>query len=368
MVKLRTGITSIMAFSASLLEDGPRNLDNGIENHIAEFTSPSTFCSDNGVNKATYQDVMVSMINKKLPIPVVFRHEPTIMAYLIQVEKEDTACENRKYKKGKRKTKEGKCTSSTLTFNFSFQNAVYPHPTSLTTDMLNEYLKSLGTSRNKSKIGKLLKFEVAVTGDTPTSRGFRDLNIYVKAAKTFPFVPFDSIFTQEVCNFQKIPTGFISYASSLCDKRITDIFVSDEPVYMGTKVRYRRGIDKKTARHQRQVQTALALLSFPRRERLSLFFNAAPISRFYRKAVDDNVVEPINTCIQQVMGLMGEKEEHWIIHDSYKDFKNWTIEKDNGIREGLMKIRTDKLVTNKKRKTDLFKVTVNNDKVSISLK
>lgn len=357
-----------MSFSASLLEDGPRTTDKGIEKSIAEFTSPATFCSDKGVNENDFKDEVVSLINQQLPIPVVFRRTPSIVAYLIQVEKEDTTCENRKYTKGKRKTKDGLRVGSTLTFNFSFQNAVYPHPTSLSTDMLSEYLKTLGKSRDKTKVGKLLKFEVAVTGDTPTSRGFRDLNIYVENAKTDSFVPFDSVFTQEVCNFQKVPTGFIDHASSLTTKRITDLFVVDEPLYMGTKVRYRRGIDKKTAQNQRQVQTALALMSFPRQERLSLFFNAAPISRFYRKAAEDNVKEPMNTCIQKVLGLLGEKEDHWSIHKSYKELENWSIEKDNTIRQSLKNTRTDKLVTKKKKKQDMFKVTVKPTGVCVSLK
>jgi len=309
------------------------------------------------------------MINEQLPIPVVFRRETPIMAYLIQVEREDTACENRKYTKGKRKTKDCK-VGSTLTFNFSFHNAVYPHPTSLSTDMLSDYLKSLGNSKNKTKVGKLLKFEVAVTGDTPTSRGFRDLNVYVENSKPDPFVPFDSVFTQEVCNFQKVPIGFINHASSICDKRITDVFVVDEPLYMGTKVRYRRGVDKKTAQNQRQVQTALALMSFPRKERLSLFFHAAPIARFYRKAEDDKggkVGEPMNTCIQKIMNLIGEKDDHWTLHNTYKDLQNWSIDKDNTIRTSLNQSKTDKLIIKKKRKTDMFKVTVTNNRVNISI-
>ena len=203
-------LTISMSFTSSLLEGGPRLSSKGVDQYIREFTSPSTFCTDRSISADNFQDSVVSMINEQLPIPVVFRRETPIMAYLIQVEREDTACENRKYTKGKRKTKDCK-VGSTLTFNFSFHNAVYPHPTSLSTDMLSDYLKSLGNSKNKTKVGKLLKFEVAVTGDTPTSRGFRDLNVYVENSKPDPFVPFDSVFTQEVCNFQKVPIGFINH-------------------------------------------------------------------------------------------------------------------------------------------------------------
>lgn len=356
-----------MTFAPSLLDEGfllSGGTDKGLDKHLTEFTSPSIFCKERNIPLETYKDVLVTALNVVLPIPVVFRTEPTIVAHLIQVERENTACEHRKYKRGKRKTKEGlsHMSGSTLTFIFAFRNAVYPHPTSLTTDMLHEYLKTLGESKNKAKMRKLLKFEIAVTGNMPTSRGFRDLNIHVKTASNEVFVPFDAIFTPEACQFQKIPIGFVRHVSSLRDKKIKDLFVA-RPVYMGTHTRYRRGINKKLAQHHRQVQTALALMSFPRRERLALFFGAAPVARFYRRDMDD---ETMDACLQTMVELMGETTDHRALYYAYTkdDVCDWPAIQEDAARQQLAKDITDNPVATKE-KLDMFRVIVNEHGISI---
>lgn len=349
-----------MAFTASLLDEGSRIMKKSVDQQLTEFATPDTFCLDRGISEEHFRDEITTLIHNQLPIPVVFRREPSVVAYLVRVEKENPACENRKYTKGKRKTKVAR--GSILTFNFSFQNAVYPHPTSLSTDMLSEYLKVLGESKDKTKVGKLLKFEVSVTGDTPTSRGFRDLNIFMEGEPD-PFLPFENVFTTEVCNFQKVPVGFIRHGSSLTNKKITELF-SGEPTYMGTKTRYRRGVDKTAIQKMRHVQTAKALMAFPRKERLSLFFNAAPVARFYRKAKEGKVVEPMNSCIQKIMGMMGEKGDHKTIQQSLADIENWSRDRDEGILHRLITYTTDDIVVKKKKK-DLFKVSLDEGGVRI---